>query len=354
MGDEEVCSEYKVYKEKPYLNSDRQPFGLTINGKTKEYIHAHEQVKNMMKKGKEYKIDDGVIKILDATTNKAMLNAIVEASFNGANKGNVEIKVYNPSLNKKKGATIELRKMSSFDYIHVENLRNILTALLDGFIAGDDVEQVLLSTRKDSNQKLVGKITSKPKLFTCDVCNWQTKFGSALKAHKTRIHNLSVNHECDLCEFKGNSQSDLKEHNSSEHNLNKKRLKETFKCKFINCNSTFDSDVTLKKHTNDQHSSLDGIQSFPTKSESLSSSPPRKKPDLEESFVNDIEMIDIAIEANDMINNMLETRVKQLEKIVVDMQNEKKKDDIYIEKLVKEIKQLKYKPNISTIPDSSA
>ena len=62
-------------------------------------------------------------------------------------------------------------------------------------------------------------------------------------------------------------------------------------------------------------------------------------------------MIDIAIEANDMINNMLVARVKQLEKIVVDMQNEKKKDDIYIEKLVKEIKQLKYKPD-QTFPPS--
>ena len=28
--------EYKVYKEKPYLNSAREPFGLTINGKTKD------------------------------------------------------------------------------------------------------------------------------------------------------------------------------------------------------------------------------------------------------------------------------------------------------------------------------
>ena len=33
--------EYRVYKEKPYLNSAKEPFGLTMNGKNKEYIKAH-------------------------------------------------------------------------------------------------------------------------------------------------------------------------------------------------------------------------------------------------------------------------------------------------------------------------
>ena len=120
--DTEEVVEYKVYKEKPYLNSDREPFGLTINGKSKEYIHAHEGLKNMIKKGKQYTIDDGTIKVLDVTNNKAMLNAILETSVNGGSKGNAEIKVYNPSLNKKK-----LRKMSGFDYSQVEilNFRSI-------------------------------------------------------------------------------------------------------------------------------------------------------------------------------------------------------------------------------------
>ena len=31
---QEIQIENKVYKEKPYFNSDRDPFGLTINGKT--------------------------------------------------------------------------------------------------------------------------------------------------------------------------------------------------------------------------------------------------------------------------------------------------------------------------------
>ena len=121
MIKEEVVK-YKVYKEKPYLNSDRDPFGVTLNGKTKEYILAHETLKGLIKKGKQYSIEQSNMKIVDATLNKAMLNAIIEVS-KGATKGNVELKIYNPSVKKKKGATVEMRKTPGFEYSHVELLR---------------------------------------------------------------------------------------------------------------------------------------------------------------------------------------------------------------------------------------
>ena len=104
---EEEIVEYKVYKEKPYLNSDRDPLGITINGKSKEYIHAHDSIKKLIKKGKQYSIDGAQIRILDVTNNKAMMNAIVEVSEEGT-KGNVELKIYIPSVHRKKGATIEM------------------------------------------------------------------------------------------------------------------------------------------------------------------------------------------------------------------------------------------------------
>ena len=45
-----------------------------------------------------------------------MLNGIIEVSA-GEDKGNVEFKIYNPSLNRKKGATLALRKMTGwFDF----------------------------------------------------------------------------------------------------------------------------------------------------------------------------------------------------------------------------------------------
>ena len=292
---ESDTSEYKVYKEKPYLNSDREPFGLTIKGKSKEYIHAHEGVKNMMKKGKQYTIDDGTVKVLDVTNNKSMLNAIIEISPNGGNKGNVEIKIYNPSLNKKKGATLELRKMSGFEYSHVESLKNFITSVLDGLIAGNDIEQVI-SSKKDS-KKLFSRITSNPKLFTCDVCNWQTKFGSALKAHKTRIHNQNDNNSCDICDLKGKSLLDIKEHVKNGHNQSKKRYKEIFTCEIPACNSNFESENKLKIHENHQHDTAN--KNVEKKDESPTSSPPRKKQDIEDATVDDIEMNDLEIEVSD-------------------------------------------------------
>ena len=42
----------KAYKEKPYLNSNKEPFGLTLKGKSKEYINAHVGVKALLIKGK--------------------------------------------------------------------------------------------------------------------------------------------------------------------------------------------------------------------------------------------------------------------------------------------------------------
>ena len=43
----------KAYKEKPYTNSNKEPFGLTLNGNSKEYILAHGAIKSLIKKGKE-------------------------------------------------------------------------------------------------------------------------------------------------------------------------------------------------------------------------------------------------------------------------------------------------------------
>ena len=67
---------------------------------------------------------------MDASHPPGMINATVTV-VNGDEKGNVNIKVYNPSQNKKKGATIEIRKISDFDYKHVESLKDVATHLLD-------------------------------------------------------------------------------------------------------------------------------------------------------------------------------------------------------------------------------
>ena len=54
---DETVDEYKVYKEKPYKNSNGDPFGVTLNGKVKDYIQAHNKVRELMKKGRIYDVE---------------------------------------------------------------------------------------------------------------------------------------------------------------------------------------------------------------------------------------------------------------------------------------------------------
>ena len=204
---EEEVIEYKVYKEKPYLNSDRDPLGISLNGKSKEYIHAHGEVKNILKKGKQYSLLVGYMKILDVINNMANSNAIIEVDAEGEAKGNVELKIHAPSVHKKKGATIEIRKVSGFEYSQVLILRKIITCLLDNFIKGNDISDVVSNSEKLSSKSRISQVTSKPTLFTCDLCKWQTRFPSALKTHKTRIHQITERDQtkklaCGRCMFR--------------------------------------------------------------------------------------------------------------------------------------------------------
>ena len=282
---QEEIVEYRVYKEKPYLNSERDPFGLTINGKAKEYVQAHQTFKGILKKGKQLKIDNDVWKILGVKDVRGILNSIVEVSENGKDKGNVELKVYNPSVNKKKGATIELRKISGFEYSHVEILKRMITTLLDGFIAGKDMDEIIKNGKGESFNK--SKVTSKPALFSCAICNWQTKFASALKSHMTRIHRPKSSDlvKCDQCDFQTQTILLLDDHTQLNHRKNNKRAKESI---------------------------------------SPTSSPPPKKQDgsvkAPTFSVDDseVEMIDLDIEegAKDFIQRMLENRITELEEIV--------------------------------------
>ena len=104
---------FRVYKENPYFNSNKEPFGITLKGKTKEYVSAHENFKALIITGKVITTPLGKFKVLDAAPKQGMINATIEV-MDEEEKGNAEIKVYNPSLNKKKGATIEIIKVADF------------------------------------------------------------------------------------------------------------------------------------------------------------------------------------------------------------------------------------------------
>ena len=176
--------EFKVYKEKPYMNSDKNPFGLTLKGSSKEYLLAHDTIQKMLVLNKKYTIGNRVINIKDVTKNPRMVSAIIEVEVPEMT-GQAELKAYFPSTNKKKGATLELRKLSDSDYSHVENLKNTIVDILDGLISGNYIKEIL---KIEPKKKAVRMIKSNPKLFSCDLCNSQTKFPSTLKTHKSRIH----------------------------------------------------------------------------------------------------------------------------------------------------------------------
>ena len=272
----------KAYKEKPYTNSNKEPFGLTLNGNSKEYILAHGAIKSMIKKGKEVSTAKGKLKFKDASDKGSMIVAIVEITVDNK-KGDAELKVYNPSTSKKKGATIEIRKVSDSEYLFVEKLKDVLTNLLDHIIAGDEIGNLLIASKKH------GKVTCKPKLFSCDVCGWESKFSSALKTHKKRLH----------------SKIELPENNQP-----RKRSKEV---------------------TNT----------------SPPASPPRKRLETVASAeVLDLDDMEIKVEKELSMSFLLQKRIKELETVVSVLLEEKRKEEELRKQLEIDLKELRGKKEV--------
>ena len=348
---EEQITEYKVYKEKKYSNSNKEPFGITIHGRSKEYLVAHETLKGILVKKRIYDTKLGGIKVQNVTNDRGLFVAIIEVKDKKGKKGHVELKVHSPG---KKGATIEMRKMSGFEYVYVELLKSMITMFLDGLIDGEDIQEII---KKSGNSTLnKAGVTSKPTLFRCDVCNFESQFASGLKIHKTRIHIQKEIIKCGQCDYKSVEEKDLANHIKSSHEQDKTELL-TFVCTV--CKLEADTEKKLDHHiesehskkvlscdscgfkTNDvnnmsQHTALLHKQNNKRENSfSPSSSPPRKKIEIhEEQEENEVDMIDLGIEAHDVVQKMLETRIKQLEKQV-------ERDIVYKRILQEEIIKLK-------------
>ena len=298
---EEQVIEYKVYKEKPYLNSNKEPFGLTIYGKSKEYVAAHETLKDIMKKYKIYKTKSGDVRVLDTTNEKGLFVATIEVCDIKTPKGQAQLKIHAPG---KKGASIELRKLSGYEYMHVEVLKSVITTFLDGFIDGEELPEIL----KKGGNGSIGKarVTSKPTRFTCDLCNFESKLASGLKTHKTRIHPQKVDFKCQGCDFVASTEKSMNLHRESDHTQII-----TLKCQ--QCDQTIDDEKAMDLHVANMHKQSNKREI----SISPSSSPPRKKIGKHfENEENEVEMIDLEIEANDMVYSMLENRIKHLENLI--------------------------------------
>ena len=319
---------FRVYKENPYFNSNKEPFGITLKGKTKEYVSAHENFKALIITGKVITTPLGKFKVLDAAPKQGMINATIEV-MDEEEKGNAEIKVYNPSLNKKKGATIEIRKVSDFEYKYVERLKNIIENWLDTYLGSNDINGC--------------------KYYTCDICKWQTRFQPALKGHKKRMHTQTPTNDevvCNKSEYKPTTRPSLNVHENNKHtNLSKKRQTVTYKCDWEKCESTFYYEANLKEHKISQHREKLGHVLIVEDTKSPSSSPPRKKQEMinevvkeneidpvEDEEMLDLDNMEIRVEKELSLNFLLQKRscelekkTNQLENIVTSLLNEKNK-----------------------------
>ena len=92
----EEDDDYKVYKVEPYFNSDKETFGYTIKGKTKDYVDAQQNLKNVIKKGKTFRYDKGSVKVLDIRNLKGAIDTALEVKDTNVPRGNAQMKLYSP------------------------------------------------------------------------------------------------------------------------------------------------------------------------------------------------------------------------------------------------------------------
>ena len=88
-----------------------------------------------------------------------------------------------------------------------------------------------------------------------------------------------------------------------------------------------------------------------------SSSPPRKKADVPTNVVDDVddmevEMIDVEMEASNVVQIMLENRIRELEAQIGEMNQQKKEDKINFSKLQKDMEKLKCNNMIPRKPET--
>ena len=297
-----------MYTVKEYLNSSKDPFGLTIKGKSKSFKEAQKTFQASIINGKTFSTNEGKFKVSDLSHNKGIKNAILQFREGGIERGDVELKVYDTNMDKKKGATIEIRKTSGSDYDYVEKLKEAVTCILDKFLGDDDV---------DAREK------EEKKLFKCDICDWQTRHEPALKGHSKRMHKVVVNTKkntislliCKKCKFETKSRATLMVHERLKHKDERlKRTKSIYNCK--DCNSTFDGQNKLNEHIRLQHEGSKVKCDTINSEMSLSSSPPRKRLEKlieEETEMLDLDEMEIKVEEELNVRILLEERIKDLE-----------------------------------------
>ena len=265
------CNEdSKLYKVNNFPNSEGEPFGLTIKGRGK-HIEAHNKVMdtlNRLQKNKATVFGDVELTVTDKVKTNTILNAKVTITTKDDYEGQAEIKIHEPS-DKRRQATIEIRKLTGYEYDSVEKVKELLTNMLDNFTLGQTVSKVMVQSKIKAKPytPIVRQPSLSTKFLSCTECEFKIKTMVALKNHIDRTHkNKKV--KCEACGFESN-EIELKDHIQKyhlAHEKQSKRKKVVFGCD--ECGVTVDAQNKLTSHKESQH---------PKVSSSPEPSPPRKK-----------------------------------------------------------------------------
>ena len=321
----------KLYKVAQFSNSDGEPFGITIKGKGK-HVDAHNKVMdtlNRLPKDKLTNFGNVKLMITDKVKTNTLLNVKLTLESEDKEEGQVELKVHKPS-DKRHKATIEVRKLTGFDYVTVEKVKDVLTNMLDSYTSGESVSKILLKAK--NNVKPYSPMVKQPspsiKMFSCIECDYKSKSLVPLKNHMAKCHRSSKS-KCELCGFQS-TDNDVVAHMKEFHMVHdtiaaqnkEKRKKSIIGCDL--CGVTVDNKNKLRKHKESQH---------PVSEESsLSSekSPPRKRPatvvevkNVNEAEVNmtDLMELDTPDENKDYLDSLAKEETIRNQAIIINNQD---------------------------------
>ena len=185
----------KLYKVATFQNSDGEPFGVTIKGRGK-HVDAHNKVMetiNRLPKDKAAICGDKKITVTDKVKTGLILNAKVTLQTKDDQEGQVEIKIHKPS-DKRKKATIEIRRLTGHEYDVVEKVQNIITTMIDEYTSGQTVSKTMINAKGKPNSyvPMVKQPSLSIKLLSCNVCNFKI-------VHKGTIISMMHNDMLSVC-----------------------------------------------------------------------------------------------------------------------------------------------------------
>ena len=105
-----------------------------------KHVDLHNKVMdiiNRLAKDKTTSFGDVKLTVTDKVKTNTIFNAKVTLTTKDG-QGQAEIKIHKPS-DKRKQATIEIRKLTGQDYETVERMKGVITDILDDFSSGQSV-----------------------------------------------------------------------------------------------------------------------------------------------------------------------------------------------------------------------